>query len=121
MRRAPARRATSLEALMSMRARAFVVASMMSLSITGLAHADEAETHYRMCLSHKKAGKAEDAERECRIAIDKRSDHASAYYTLASLERAKNRLEDALGHFRKVRELEPTNALGWAGEGSVLL
>ena len=86
-----------------------------------LAYADEAEVHYRYCLSHKKAGKLDDAERECRAAIQKRSDHAAALYTLGTLERNKGQYEAALADFRKVRELEPQNALGWAGEGSALL
>src|SRR5688500_8292830 len=49
------------------------------------ARADEAEVHYRMCLSHKKAGKLTDAERECTVAIEKRRDHGAAYYTLGTL------------------------------------
>jgi tetratricopeptide (TPR) repeat protein len=86
-----------------------------------LAYADEAEVQYRHCISHKKAGKLDEAEKACRAAIAKRSDHASALYTLGTLERNQGKYEDALGHFKKVREVEPQNSLGWAGEGSVLL
>src|SRR4051794_25361279 len=85
------------------------------------APAADAETHYPPCLSPKKAGKLEDAERECRTALNDRPEHASALYTLGTLQRQKNQLEDALKSFHKVRELEPQSALGWAGEGSVLL
>jgi tetratricopeptide (TPR) repeat protein len=85
------------------------------------ARADDAEVHYRMCLSHKKAGKLTDAERECTMAIDKRKDHGAAYYTLGTLQRQNGQYDKALASFRKVRELEPANAIGWAGEGSALL
>lgn len=85
------------------------------------ARADEAEVHYRMCLSHKKAGKLTDAERECTVAIEKRRDHGAAYYTLGTLQRQNGQYDKAVASFRKVRELEPTQAIGWAGEGSALL
>lgn len=86
-----------------------------------LAYADEAELHYRQCMSHKKAGKLEDAERECKVALDKRADHAAALYTMGTLQRQKGQLDAALASFNKVHELEPQSAIGWAGEGSVLL
>jgi Flp pilus assembly protein TadD len=89
--------------------------------VPGGARADEAEVHYRMCLSHKKAGKLTDAERECTVAIEKRKDHGAAYYTLGTLQRQNGQYDKAVASFRKVRELEPTNAIGWAGEGSALL
>jgi Flp pilus assembly protein TadD len=85
------------------------------------ARADEAEVHYRMCLSHKKAGKLTDAERECTLAIEKRKDHGAAYYTLGTLQRQNGQYDKAVASFRRVRELEPANAIGWAGEGSALL
>src|SRR5687768_11533784 len=99
----------------------FAVVLAVCLLAPVAARADESEAHYSLCLSHKKAGKLEDAERECRIALQKRSDNVSAIYTLGTLLRAKNQLDEALKNFRIVKELEPQNALGWAGEGAVLL
>src|SRR5688572_14701508 len=105
-----------------MRDKLVAVFTLGCLSVApSLAYADEAEVHYRKCLSHKKEGKLEDAEKECNLAIQKRSDHAAALYTLASLERNKGQLDSALTKFRTVRTFEPQNNLGWAGEGSVLL
>jgi Flp pilus assembly protein TadD len=98
---------------------------VMCIAAAGLiapsARADDAEVHYRMCMNHKKAGKTEEAERQCSLAIAARPSHAAAHYTLATLQRARGTLVVALDSFRKVRELEPQNALGWAGEGAVLL
>lgn len=85
------------------------------------ARADDAEVHYRMCMNHKKAGKNDEAERQCAMAIAARPTHAAAHYTLATLQRQRGTLVLALDSFRKVRELEPGNALGWAGEGAVLI
>jgi tetratricopeptide (TPR) repeat protein len=86
-----------------------------------VARADESEVHYHTCLSHKKAGKFVEAERECKLAIDKRTTNVSARYTLGTVQRQLNKLDEALSSFRMVRELEAKNALGWAGEGAVLL
>jgi Flp pilus assembly protein TadD len=85
------------------------------------ASADEAEVHYRWCLSHKRAGKLEAAQQACREAIHKRPDHAAAHCTLGNLQRAQNQLEPALQSFQRCRQLEAANSLGWAGEGAVLL
>jgi tetratricopeptide (TPR) repeat protein len=85
------------------------------------ARADEAEVHYHTCLSHKKAGKLIEAERECKLAIDKRTTHVAARYTLGTIQRQTGQLDQALASFRLVRELEAKNSMGWAGEGAVLL
>ena len=101
---------------------------VMCIAVLGVApwfarpvRADDAEVHYRMCMNHKKAGKTDEAERQCAMAIAARPTHAAAHYTLGTLQRARGTLVVALDSFRKVRELEPQNALGWAGEGAVLL
>lgn len=85
------------------------------------ARADEAEVHYHVCLSHKKAGKLVEAELECKKAIDKRATHVAARYTLGTLQRQTGQLPQALESFKLVRELEAKSPLGWAGEGAVLL
>jgi tetratricopeptide (TPR) repeat protein len=99
----------------------FVVCALPAALAPSGASADEAEVRYRICIAHKKAGKLDQAEQECKSAIEKRPDHGAAYYTLGTLQRQKGQLDLALASFKKVRELEPTNALGWAGEGAVLL
>ena len=85
------------------------------------ARADEAEVHYRMCLSHKKAGKLADAR--ARVPGGHRAARRPRRGLLhaGQLQRQTGELEQALKNFRKVRELEATSAIGWAGEGSVLL
>ena len=75
--------------------------AVTSLLAPAVVRADESEAHYTLCLSHKKAGKMEDAERECRIALQKRSDNVSAIYTLGTLLRAKNQLDEALNACRQ--------------------
>jgi len=106
---------------MTARFRSALVVALGLACLPVAARADDAETHYRMCLSHKKAGHLEVADEECRKAIALRKDHAAAYYTLGTLLRQRGKYEEAAAAFRTTRELEPKGAIGWAGEGATLL
>ena len=113
-----------MRALRSITGTCIAMAAVATLAATegaSTARADDAEVHYRMCMNHKKAGKNDEAERQCSLSIAARPTHAAAHYTLATLQRQRGTLVLALDSFRKVRELEPGNAIGWAGEGAVLL